>query len=65
MVGEVAAVGSDGANDYRGTPLTTGDRITWSIVWSCGQCFYCTHRIQPKCEVLAKFGHESIANGRL
>jgi alcohol dehydrogenase len=63
MVGEVAAVGPDGACDYRGAPLTPGDRIAWSIVWSCGKCFFCSRGLQPKCEFLMKFGHQPIANG--
>ena len=63
-VGEVAAVGPEGACDYRGAPLNIGDRITWSIVWSCGECFYCSRGLQPKCERLMKFGHEAISTGR-
>jgi alcohol dehydrogenase len=64
MVGEIAAVGQDGVRDYRGVPLQVGDRVTWSMVWSCGQCFYCQHGLRPKCERLMKFGHEEISPGR-
>jgi alcohol dehydrogenase len=64
MVGEIAAVGPDGACDYRGAPLQPGDRVTWSMVWSCGKCFYCCHGLRPKCERLMKFGHEAISPGR-
>ena len=63
-VGEVAAVGPAGARDYRGAALNVGDRITWSIVWSCGECFYCGHGLRQKCERLMKFGHEPLTNGR-
>lgn len=64
MVGEIVGMGPDGAFDYRGNPLALGDRVTWSMVWSCGECFYCTHGLRPKCERLLKFGHEQIAAGR-
>jgi alcohol dehydrogenase len=64
MVGEIAAIGPDGARDYRQAPLALGDRVTWSMVWSCGLCFYCRHGLRPKCERLFKFGHEEIAPGR-
>lgn len=64
MVGEIVTIGPDGVRDYRGHPLGLGDRVTWSMVWSCGDCFYCTRGLQPKCEHLMKFGHEEIAPGR-
>ena len=65
IVGEIAAMGPDGARDYGGVPLRAGDRVTWSMVWSCGQCFYCRHGLRPKCERLMKFGHERISPGRV
>jgi len=65
MVGDVIAFGPDGARDYRGNPLGVGDRVTWSMVWSCGECFYCRRGLRPKCERLMKFGHEEIAPGRV
>lgn len=64
MVGEMYAIGPAGAYDFRGNSLALGDRVTWSIVWSCGACFYCTRGLRPKCEHLMKFGHEAIAPGR-
>lgn len=64
MVGEVAAIGPSGAGAIDGSPLAPGDRITWSMVWSCGVCFYCTRGLQPKCERLMKFGHEPLSDGR-
>lgn len=64
MVAEVQAAGPAGARDFNGQPLKIGDRITWSMVWSCGQCFYCTRGLRPKCEKLMKFGHEEIIPGR-
>lgn len=64
MVGEIVAMGPDGTYDYRGTPLELGDRVTWSMVWSCGGCYYCRHGLRPKCDRLMKFGHEQIVAGR-
>jgi alcohol dehydrogenase len=64
MVGEIVAMGPDGARDDRNVPLQLGDRVTWSMVWSCGECFYCRHGLRSKCERLFKFGHEEIAPGR-
>jgi alcohol dehydrogenase len=63
MVGDIAALGPDGTTDLDGTPLVVGDRVTWSMVWSCGECFYCTHCLPPKCERLLKFGHEALRPG--
>jgi putative phosphonate catabolism associated alcohol dehydrogenase len=64
MVGEVAAIGPKGAGDFHGAPLKLGDRVTWSMVWSCGECYYCRNGLRPKCERLFKFGHEEISNER-
>jgi len=64
MVAEIQAAGPAGARDFNGRPLKIGDRITWSMVWSCGQCFYCSRGLRPKCEKLMKFGHEEIVPGR-
>ena len=63
MVGDIAALGPDGATDVDGAPLTVGDRVTWSMVWSCGECFYCTQGLPPKCDQLLKFGHAALRPG--
>jgi alcohol dehydrogenase len=60
MVAEIQAVGPEGARDFNGNPLKIGDRITWSMVWSCGRCFFCRHGLRPKCEKLMKFGHAEL-----
>jgi putative phosphonate catabolism associated alcohol dehydrogenase len=64
MVADITAVGPAGVCDYRGRPLKPGDRVTWSMVWSCGECFYCEHGVRPKCERLQKFGHQAITAER-
>ena len=61
IMGVVEAVDSDqGVCDYSGRPLEVGDRITWSIAASCGDCFYCDHEVPQKCDHLFKYGHEAI-----
>jgi putative phosphonate catabolism associated alcohol dehydrogenase len=42
-----------------GEPLSIGDRITWSIAASCGDCFFCQNDLPQKCVRLFKYGHES------
>jgi putative phosphonate catabolism associated alcohol dehydrogenase len=64
MVGEVVAMGPGGARDWRGRQVASGARVTWSMVWSCGECFYCRRDLHPKCERLLKFGHERIQPDR-
>jgi putative phosphonate catabolism associated alcohol dehydrogenase len=38
-----------------------GDRVTWSMVWSCGHCPMCLKNLHSKCEHLFKFGHAPIS----
>jgi putative phosphonate catabolism associated alcohol dehydrogenase len=64
MVGEIVEIGPQGCTDYSGSALNIGDRITWSMVWSCGVCYYCSRGLRSKCERLLKFGHESITPTR-
>ena len=40
-----------------GKPLSIGDRVTWSIMASCGECFYCRRSLPQKCVNLIKYGH--------
>jgi alcohol dehydrogenase len=64
MIGEIVGIGPDGATDYFGKRLAFGDRVTWSMVWSCGHCFFCRRGLGSKCERRRKFGHEAIEPGR-
>ncbi|XAL98040.1 zinc-binding dehydrogenase [Phycisphaeraceae bacterium D3-23] len=57
IVGRVAALGRGLEEDWLGNPLKVGDRITWSIVVACGDCFYCHKQLPQKCEDLIKYGH--------
>ncbi len=56
-VGEIIAV--------NGRPgFSVGDRITWTIADSCGQCTPCADfHLPEKCDSLFKYGHASIDKG--
>ena len=55
-VGRVAEANGLSAAD--GRPLVAGDRVTWSLMSTCGECPYCTERRLPqKCDHLSKYGH--------
>ncbi len=64
MVGDIEAIGPAGAAEFQGGALQPGDRVTWSMVWSCGGCFFCELGLPAKCERLRKFGHEPLQPGR-
>ena len=56
ILGQVAE--STEITDFNGYPLKKGDRITWSIISSCGTCLNCAcYQLPRKCEVLLKYGH--------
>jgi alcohol dehydrogenase len=60
MLGRIAEFGPDHPRrDWRGAPLAVGDRVSWAIAASCGECFFCQHELPQKCERLFKYGHES------
>jgi alcohol dehydrogenase len=48
--------------DLKGHSIRVGDRVIWSMMVSCGQCFFCTHGLPQKCEALFKYGHEAITS---
>ena len=45
---------------YDGRLLQPGDRITWCVAASCGQCFFCRNALPQKCVHLRKYGHQSL-----
>lgn len=57
IVGEVVALGSGLDRDGFGDPLRVGDRVSWSIMASCGKCVYCDLELPQKCVKLRKYGH--------
>jgi alcohol dehydrogenase len=65
ILGRVAEFGPDAPRcDAAGLPVKLGDRIAWSIVASCGDCFYCLRSLPQKCERQTKYGHEPLSPGR-
>lgn len=40
-----------------GILVTTGRRVTWSIMACCGECDRCRRGLEQKCERLFKYGH--------
>ena len=64
ILGRLSAFGPEAARvDAAGLPLNLGDRVTWSLVASCGQCFYCQRGLPQKCAVRVKYGHEALQSG--
>ena len=60
IVGEIKEIGEGLTIDIMGQSLSAGDRITWTVMASCGRCYYCRMKGLPqKCLNLFKYGHES------
>ncbi|HJZ58750.1 MAG TPA: alcohol dehydrogenase catalytic domain-containing protein, partial [Gemmataceae bacterium] len=59
-VGVVEEVAGE-LRDTAGEPVRAGDRVTWAVAASCGQCFFCTRGLPQKCQTLRKYGHEAIS----
>lgn len=60
ITGRVAALGEGVTADTMGRPLKEGDRVTWTIFASCGNCYFCKIKSLPmKCVRLFKYGHET------
>jgi putative phosphonate catabolism associated alcohol dehydrogenase len=61
IVGRIEAFGPGASTvDLGGQPAAIGDRITWSIVVGCGDCFFCERDLPQKCMRLYKYGHEAV-----
>ena len=66
ILGRIEHLGpGDPLRDIAGHVLEPGDRVTWTIAASCGECFYCTHGLPQKCKQLFKYGHERITDERI
>ena len=58
IIGEIISLESKVKCDALKNPLKKGDRVTWSIAASCGECVFCTKwNIPQKCLNLFKYGH--------
>jgi putative phosphonate catabolism associated alcohol dehydrogenase len=63
IVGRIVELGEGMAYDSGNRPLKEGDRITWTIMDSCGKCYYCREKgLMMKCLHLRKYGHDSCAD---
>ena len=60
MVGEIVQIGKNIKYDGFGNEIKRGDRITWTIMASCGKCHYCRKNLPQKCLSLRKYGHASF-----
>lgn len=64
ILGRIEAFGAQSPRlDLAGRPLSPGDRVTWTVAASCGNCFYCRRSLPQKCEALFKYGHEPLSRG--
>jgi putative phosphonate catabolism associated alcohol dehydrogenase len=60
MVGTIIKLDKNLTHDFLNNQLSVGDRITWSMTASCGDCYYCkTVKLPQKCIKLFKYGHVS------
>lgn len=57
IIGEIVALGDGLDRDQFGNELGPGERVTWSIMACCGDCFYCNRGLPQKCLHLRKYGH--------
>jgi len=57
IAGKIIALGDGEHTDISGKPLKERDRITWTIMSSCGRCYYCLLGLRQKCLHLFKYGH--------
>ena len=48
--------------DLNEKPLSSGDRICWSVTATCGCCYFCSEGPPQKCDQLFKYGHEEITD---
>lgn len=65
IVGQIEQIGGSGLiQDMAGQRLQPRDRVSWAIVASCGECFFCQHDLPQKCVSSVKYGHESLKPSR-
>lgn len=59
IVGQIVAFGPQAPrSDAVERSLQLGDRIVWSLVASCSNCFYCNNGLPQKCSQGFKYGHQ-------
>lgn len=61
ILGEVVALGpGDPVQGITGQVIEEGQRVTWSVVGNCGDCYFCRQDLPQKCQHLFKYGHRKI-----
>jgi putative phosphonate catabolism associated alcohol dehydrogenase len=65
ILGRVVSFGPEAIRfDFAGSELAVGNRVSWTVVASCGSCVYCDRGLPQKCERGFKYGHEPLRPGR-
>jgi alcohol dehydrogenase len=60
IVGTIVKLGENIIHDCGDRPIGIGDRITWTLIDVCGNCYFCRDQsLVMKCRRLKKYGHES------
>jgi putative phosphonate catabolism associated alcohol dehydrogenase len=59
IIGKIEVLGEGLLHDGFGNKLKVNDRVTWTIMASCGECYFCNNGLPQKCEKLLKYGHTS------
>ena len=57
ILAEVAALGQGAERSAAGETIVVGDRISFTIMASCGACDRCRSGLPQKCDSLFKYGH--------
>lgn len=60
IIGVVEKISDGVVTTVGGERLAIGDRVTWSVAASCGNCSRCSGGIPQKCDSLFKYGHEKL-----
>jgi len=56
-VGRLEALGEGLTHDWRGNPISVGDRVCWASSISCGECYFCRVKRQPtRCRTRKAYG---------
>ena len=64
ILGRIEAFGPTAPrSDLRGQCSEVGDRVTWTLVASCGTCFFCRHDLPQKCASATSTGTRRCAKG--
>ncbi|MFN6398516.1 MAG: zinc-binding dehydrogenase [Planctomycetota bacterium] len=63
IVGQILRFGNNAPKtDATGATLDIGDRVVWTLVANCGQCYFCNHQLPQKCLNGYKYGHQQITD---